>query len=90
MIRSVRLRSSLAFLLSLSATAAAAEPIGGRVVDPAGRPVPRALVRAVDASGRTIAEVFSAADGTFRLDLTTSTCTLQSQDAPSPTGPSRR
>ena len=77
MIRSARLRSFV-LLFSLSLTSiAAAEPVGGRVVDPSGRPVPRARVRAVDTSGKVIGEVFTSIDGRFRLELASSDCTVQ-------------
>jgi hypothetical protein len=66
------------FLVSLFTTSLAhAAPLTGRVVDPAGRPVPRAIVRAIDGSGRTLAEVFTTPDGTFRVDPGTTECTLE-------------
>ena len=75
MARFVRLCPFFVFLFSLST--AHAEPLTGRVVDPAGRAVPRAIVRAIDSSGRILAEVFTTPDGTFRLNVTTIQCTLE-------------
>lgn len=75
MVRFVHLFAFSLFLTTVDLHAA--ELVAGRVVDPAGRPVPRALVRAIDTGGRTVAEVFTTPDGTFRLDLGIETCTLE-------------
>src|SRR5512147_2044021 len=57
-------------VLSLSvvvpAALRAADALSGLVVDQSGRPLPRALVRIVDASGAEIARLFSDEAGRFR------------------------
>ena len=52
--------------LSLSAVIAAG-PISGVVVDPSGRPVPRAIVQIVTADGATAATTLTGADGEFSI-----------------------
>ena len=69
----------LVFFLSLSFHSAilSAAVVGGRVVDPSGRPVPRALVTVIDASGKPVARTVTNLDGTFRLDVVQAGCTLE-------------
>ena len=56
-------------LLCLAAAPAWAAGVTGVVVDPAGRPVPRAHVRVVDAGGVETASVFADDRGRFHFDL---------------------
>ena len=64
-------------VFSLIAIPVAAGPLSGRVADATGRPLPRALVRALDASGKPLAETLTMADGTFTIDITASDCRLE-------------
>lgn len=74
--------SLLVFVLALSFIPASSilalgAPVSGRVLDPSGRPVPRAIVRALDASGRTISQALTTLDGTFRIDVPSGECRLE-------------
>ena len=55
-------------LFSLLAIPVLAGPLTGRVSDATGRPLPRALVRVLDASGKTLSEALTQADGTFTIN----------------------
>ena len=59
--------SLLVFFCSLSAISAAqaAGTVTGSVVDPSGRPVPRAHVRVLDASGRELSSTYADEQGRF-------------------------
>ena len=52
----------LSLLLSLSS------PVTGVVVDPSGRPIPRATISISSSTATSTATVFTDADGTFRFD----------------------
>ena len=52
-------------LFSLIAIPVAAGPLSGRVADATGRPLPRALVRVLDSSGKAVADTLTQADGSF-------------------------
>jgi outer membrane cobalamin receptor len=51
--------------------------VDGVAVDQSGSPLPRAFVRAVDASGHEIASTFTDESGHFRLTTETADCRLQ-------------
>jgi vitamin B12 transporter len=55
------------FIVFASAPARAAGRVTGTVADPSGRPLPRALIRATDASGREIVHAFTDERGRFDL-----------------------
>jgi vitamin B12 transporter len=67
-------------LLSLAAASAWAAPgdnaVSGVVVDPGGRPVPRAHVRVLDAGGNETASTFTDDEGRFHLDAS-GTCKVE-------------
>jgi outer membrane cobalamin receptor len=66
--------------IALGAIAAPAFPsdLSGIVVDQSGAPIPRAFVRAVDASGARLTGAFSDEQGHFTLALTTTSgCTVE-------------
>ncbi len=56
-------------LLLVRVTAVEGAELTGVVVDQDGRPIPRVLVTAADASGSELARTFTAHDGTFRLEV---------------------
>src|SRR3954469_17760997 len=58
---------NLPVLFSLSLSLFAASPISGVVVDPSGRPIPRAAVQIVAPDGAVAASTLTEADGTFRV-----------------------
>jgi vitamin B12 transporter len=58
---------NLPVLFSLSLSLFAASPISGVVVDPSGRPIPRAAVLIVAPDGAVAASTLTEADGTFRV-----------------------
>jgi vitamin B12 transporter len=66
-------------LLSLPLPFASADPpaISGTVVDPAGRPVPRAIVQIVAADGTVAATVFTEADGSFQIAAVPRACRVR-------------
>jgi hypothetical protein len=66
------------FLVATSLAAQTTATISGRVTDPAGQPVPRATVTAIDpASGGAIAPAVAPdAGGAFRITLPPAVCTL--------------
>jgi outer membrane cobalamin receptor len=66
---------SLLFCVA-AAPAWAAPEINGVVVDPGGRPVPRAHVRVLDASGNETASAFADEEGRFHLDAS-GTCRVE-------------
>lgn len=64
-------------LFSLVALPVAAGPLTGHVADATGRPLPRALVRVLDPTGKPLAETFTLANGTFTIDTSASDCRLE-------------
>jgi vitamin B12 transporter len=64
----------LSFSLGLAPDPAA---IAGIVVDPSGRPLPRAVVQILTRDGGSAATVFTAADGTFRLTSAPAGCRVE-------------
>jgi vitamin B12 transporter len=65
-------------LLSLSLSlVAGANPISGVVVDPSGRPVPRAVVQILTRDGVAAATVLTELDGTFRVQDGPDGCLVQ-------------
>jgi len=58
--------STLALVVSLIPTSSPAS-VSGTVVDPSGRPVPRAFVQIVTRDGAAAATVLTDAEGTFRF-----------------------
>jgi vitamin B12 transporter len=68
------------FLLSSLSAATASAQVTGMVLDPDARPIPRVLVTATDAGGKELARVFTATDGSFRLDVNPATgCLLEAR-----------
>ena len=65
------------FHFSLVAIPVSAGPLTGRVADATGRPLPRARVRALDASGRPLVETLTLPDGTFTIETNASDCRLE-------------
>ena len=55
----------------------AAGPLTGRVYDATGRPLPRALVRVLDTTGKALAETLTQADGTFTIETTATDCRIE-------------
>jgi len=72
----VRRLSVLFTIVALPITARAADVVGV-VVDPAGQPVPRALVRSLDQSGRPLATTFSDDTGQFRVEAASEACRVE-------------
>lgn len=71
-------RLSLVVMLSMfPASLRAADGVTGTVVDQAGRPLPRALVRVLDASGAEAASVFADEAGRFRIAAAPANCQLR-------------
>ena len=68
---------SLFLVASLAAHASAADAVTGIVVDQAGQPLPRAFIRAVDASGKEAASTFSDDAGHFRLTPASGACRIE-------------
>jgi outer membrane cobalamin receptor len=67
----------IVLLLSILPIAAAlAADISGAVVDRSGRAVPRALIRALDATGAEIGQVFADESGRFALTVPDAGCAL--------------
>jgi outer membrane cobalamin receptor len=64
-------------VLSLVLSLAAAPPIAGTVVDPSGRPVPRATVQIVAPDGTTAATILTDADGAFRVASAPDACRVR-------------
>ena len=64
-------------LFSLIALPVVAGPLTGRVSDATGRPLPRALVRVLDASGKALSEGLTRADGTFTIETTATECRVE-------------
>ena len=64
-------------LFSLIAIPVVAGPLTGRVSDATGRPLPRALVRVLDASGKALSEALTQPDGTFTIETTATECRVE-------------
>jgi len=75
----VRFPSTLLIVSFLAggASAAAARDVSGVVVDESGRTLPRARVRATDASGRELAAVFTDEAGRFRFAAPDEDCRVE-------------
>ena len=65
----LRFVHSLAFLTFVAAASAASERVDGVVVDTLAQPIPRALVRITDDTGREVAITFTDWRGAFRLEM---------------------
>ena len=63
-------------LLLLAGSTGPGLQVDGVAVDPSGSPLPRAFVRAIDASGRELASTFTDESGRFRLQSETADCRL--------------
>ena len=68
---------SVVLITSLAAQVSAADAITGIVVDQAGQPLPRALVRTLDPAGKEAASTFADDTGRFRLTPASSTCRVE-------------
>ena len=68
---------SVVLITSVAARVSAADAITGIVVDPAGQPLPRALVRTIDPSGKEAASTFADETGHFRLTPASSACRVE-------------
>ncbi len=64
-------------LLALSLFLSLSAPVTGVVVDPSGRPIPRATVSISSSSGAPASSVFTDADGMFRFDNAPDGCRVQ-------------
>ena len=64
-------------VFSLIAIPVAAGPLSGRVSDATGRPLPRALVRVLDPTGKPLVETLTQPDGTFTVDTTAADCRVE-------------
>jgi vitamin B12 transporter len=67
----------LVSVLAFSAPAFGADALTGLVVDQSGQPLPRAFVRALDASGAQSASAFSDESGAFRLAPVAAGCRVE-------------
>jgi len=67
---------SLVLISSCAAPVCAADAITGIIVDQAGQPLPRALVRTLDTSGKETASTFADDAGRFRLTSPSTSCRI--------------
>ena len=67
---------SLVLISSCAAQVCAADAITGIIVDQAGQPLPRALVRTLDTSGKETASTFADDAGRFRLTPPSMSCRI--------------
>lgn len=76
----MRIRFLVFFALvstSVSGASAFAQSVSGRVIDPSGRPLPRAYVRTIPPDHSSAIGVFTDTDGRFRLATRAANCTIE-------------